>query len=61
MIDPALAFLYFGLPTIVGLIGLAAVKLHERSAPPDIAEGKTPQPGKDLPERAVAAFPRQQT
>jgi hypothetical protein len=34
MINPALAFLYFGLPTMVGLTGLAAVKLHERSAPP---------------------------
>jgi murein endopeptidase len=34
MIDPALAFLYFGFPTVVGLIGLAAVKLHERSVPP---------------------------
>jgi hypothetical protein len=34
MIDPALAFLYFGLPTMVGVIGLVAVKLHERSAAP---------------------------
>lgn len=33
MIDPALGFLYFGLPTMVGLAGLAAVKLHERHAP----------------------------
>lgn len=31
--DPVLAFLYFGVPAIVGMIGLAAVKLHERSAP----------------------------
>jgi hypothetical protein len=28
------AFLYFGLPVTVTLIGWVALKLHERSAPP---------------------------
>ncbi len=31
--DPALAFLFFGVPTIVGVVGLVAMKLHERSSP----------------------------
>jgi len=34
MIDPALAYCYFGLPATIGPIGLAAMRLHERSAPP---------------------------
>jgi hypothetical protein len=33
--DPLSMFLYLGLPTTIGLIGLAAAKLHERSAPPE--------------------------
>jgi hypothetical protein len=35
--DPLSMLLYFGVPTLVGLIGLAAVKLHERSAPAEPA------------------------
>jgi hypothetical protein len=54
MIDPALAFLYFGLPTMVGSIGLAAMKLHERSAPPlPEANGGRGTDGEDRRERTV--------
>ena len=45
MIDPALAYAYFGLPTTVGLIGWAMVKLHERSAPQ--IDNVTDKPGAD--------------
>jgi len=34
--DPLSSVLYFGVPTAVGLVGLAAVKLHERSVPPSL-------------------------
>ena len=49
--DPLSMFLYFGVPTTVGLIGLAAVKLHERSAPPEAV-------GDNSDEEYVPAFVR---
>jgi hypothetical protein len=39
--DPLSMFLYFGVPTLVGLIGLAAVKLHERSTPAEPAQANS--------------------
>lgn len=51
MIDPALAFLYFGLPTMVGLIGLAAMKLHERSAPTEAGVTASAEHDSEIPKK----------
>jgi hypothetical protein len=51
MMDLVPAFPYFGLPTTVGLIGLAAMKLHERSAPPlQLSGGSSRSMGSDVME-----------